>query len=466
MAIAQRISFSILLLFVGTLGLPSVADEVTSVDALLHAVNEGEPGADVVVGEGVFELTAPLRPQAGMTIRGAGPGKTVLRNAESWSVGREGLPDGEVVAGSVNHDAYLIDIVSDQHDVTIRGLTLTGPSLHGAVLAVGAHRLELSDLEIRDFLWSGVRTFFLQEGRIHDNTFIDAGGQAEGDRGITGGAMFLTYTQSTEIWNNRIIKTDDHPGNVFGIKGREIRGSRIHHNTIETNFAIEFPFENDHTTEIDHNVLLGVVSLPKHLGGSQPPEDGQTNFHLHHNYFRTSYAIEGTRNAMLIEYNLFDFDAEQDDGNLISCFGNVGAPGPVWFHNNYVSNPGRGIFWCDGPHGNISIANNHIIARTTATPRLDGLLGFHESTDAEAMATLVVRDNIITCIGQARPLLRNDESSVAAIENNRLANVSDAHRYANPETDATPGPIDAQPFAVGVDGELTVDGFEVSQTAE
>ena len=51
------------------------------------------------------------------------------------------------------------------------------------------------------------------------------------------------------------------------------------------------------------------------------------------------------RNGVEIDHNLFDFDATQDGSNLISSFGNVAATGPTSFHNNLVSNPGRGVIW-------------------------------------------------------------------------------------------------------------------------
>jgi hypothetical protein len=56
---------------------------------------------------------------------------------------------------------------------------------------------------------------------------------------------------------------------------------------------------------------------------------GGANIHIHHNYFTTSYAIEFPRNNVEIDHNLFDFDVQQDGGNLISGFGGVAGPGLV-----------------------------------------------------------------------------------------------------------------------------------------
>jgi nitrous oxidase accessory protein len=103
-------------------------------------------------------------------------------------------------------------------------------------------------------------------------------------------------------------------------------------------------------------------------------DEGKRSFHIHHNYFTTSYAIEFPRNNAEIDHNLFDFDVEKDGGNLISGFGGKAAPGPAWFHNNLVSNPGRGVIWNERAFTELVVRNNHIITRTTATPRKDGLL--------------------------------------------------------------------------------------------
>ena len=103
--------------------------------------------------------------------------------------------------------------------------------------------------------------------------------------------------------------------------------------------------------EIDHNILLSAVSIPKYAGGPVPAS-GRT-FHIHHNYFRDGYSIEFVRNGVEIDHNLFDFDAAKDGGNLISAFGNVPAKGPAKFHNNLVSNPGRGVIWMNEPYAQL-----------------------------------------------------------------------------------------------------------------
>jgi hypothetical protein len=117
--------------------------------------------------------------------------------------------------------------------------------------------------------------------------------------------------------------------------------------------------------------------------------------------------------------------------------------------------------WMNEPYAQLEVRNNHIIARTTKTPRTEGLFGFNEKS---GFATFRFAGNIIECIGTARPLFRNDISGTAIVENNHLTNVSDTTRYANKQTGAPAGLEQPLKFQCGVNGELTVDGWQTSRT--
>lgn len=442
---------------------PAFAEPITTTAELVAAVREGAEGDVIEIGPGAFALDAPLEPKTGMTIRGAGMEKTVLTHVPGWKPSTEKLPDSEVNMKRIDTYAYLIRLEDKAGDVTLSDLTIRAPQLHGAVFGARNENLHLHHLRIEDVRYCGVRTFFSRGAKIHDCEFIDAGGRWKRggipgkDGGISGGALFVTWMTDSEIFHNRITRTK--PGKEhghYGIKGRGGRRIHIHHNTIEVNFSIEFPFEGADEFEIDHNILEGVVSIPKYAGG-KVPESGRT-YHIHHNYFTTSYAIEFVRNGVEISHNLFDFDAERDGGNLISAFGKAPGAGPAVFHNNLVRNPGRGVIWINEPYNHLTVRNNHIVANTTATPRTGGLFGLNGRSD---FSTVSIVDNIIECRGQARPLLRSDASYGAEIRNNRLVNVSDADRYENPETDAEPGLEAPLRFRCGVHGAMIVDGWEV-----
>jgi len=438
---------------------PVDAAPVATTEALMAAAAEAAPGTVIELAPGTFRLAAPLALKTGTTLKGAGVGKTILSHTPEWEGNASTLPDPETNQQKFDRSGYLIHLADRAEGISISGMTLTGPLLHGAIFGSGNADIELHDLHLENFLYAGIRTYSLKRAKIHDCTFVDAGqrwqkGQPGLKGGITGGGIFAIWISDSEIWNNRFLRTKDAANeHYYGIKGRQGKRLHIHHNTIEVNFSIEFPFENDEDIEISHNVLHGTVSIPKH-GGGPVPASGRT-FRLHHNLFTSSYSIEFVRNGVEIDHNLFDFDVQQDGGNLISGFGKAPAPGPASFHHNLVSCPGRGVIWINEPFANLHIHHNHIVARTTATPRTEGLFGFHQACD---FTTFRFTDNIIECEGTPRPLFRNDASAVMPLENNRLTGVSDTSRYENPSSSQPgPGPLT---FRCGVNGERLVEDWQ------
>jgi len=458
---------AVLFLFAPVMSTAFAGELIKTSTALVAAVRDGAEGGTIEIAPGTFELEAPLEPKTGMTLKGAGVDKTIITHVPAWKPSTKTLPDPEMTTKDMDTRAYLIRLKDKAANVTISDLTLRGPQLHGAIFGWENQNLHLHHLRIQDTLWTGIRTFSMKGAKIHDCEFIDAGGRWEKGEpglkgGITGGAIFPIWMADCEISHNRFTRTQMGKADEFyGIKGRQGKRSRIHHNTIEVNFSMEFPFENDEDMEIDHNVCHGTISIPKHAGGPVP-KSGRT-FHIHHNYFRDSYSIEFVRNGVEIDHNLFDFEVQKDGGNLISAFGNAAAQGPASFHNNLVSNPGRGVIWINEIFNNLEVRNNHIITRTTATPRKDGLFGLNPACDFK---TISIRDNIIECQGQARPLLRSKESHGAVIRNNALINVSETDRYDNAKTETRAGLEAPLKFECGVQGEFIVDGWKSGPAAK
>jgi len=442
------------------------AEMVDSTAALVAAVRNGAEGATIEIAPGTYELDAPLEPKTGMTLKGAGIEKTILTHAAGWKPSTKTLPDPEMKTKGMDTYAYLIRLKDKAAGITISDMTLRGPQLHGAIYGWENKDAHLHHLRIQDTLWTGIRTFSMKGAKIHDCEFIDAGGRWERGEpglkgGITGGAIFVIWIADSEIYDNRFVRTQMGKADEFyGIKGRQGKRCRIHHNTIQVNFSIEFPFENDEDIEIDHNVCHGTISIPKHAGGPVPAS-GRT-FHIHHNWFLESYSIEFVRNGVEVSHNLFDFDTQKDGGNLISGFGKATANGPASFHNNLINNPGRGVIWINEIFNNLAIRNNHIVARTTATPRKEGLFGFNPGSDFK---TITIRDNRIECEGQPRPLLRAKESYASVIQNNELKNVSDTDRYENVKSERPVGLEQPLKFECGARGEFTVDGWKATPTA-
>jgi hypothetical protein len=457
-----------LAILLGLAAVPAAAAEpVRTSDALAAAVRDAAEGATIELAAGTFELDAPLELKARTTLKGAGMDRTTITHTPARRPPTTALPDPEMRLEGLDTDAYLIRIKRDTAGVTVSDLTLDGPNLHGAIFSWFHTGLHLHHLRIKRTLWCGVRTFGMSKAKIHDCEFVDAGGRWDKGKpgvkgGVTGGAVFACWTADSEIYDNRFVRTRPEPEREFyGVKVRQAQRCRVHHNTIEANFSMEFPFENDEDVEIDHNVCHGTISIPKYAGGPVP-RSGRT-FHVHHNWFKDTYSIEFVRNGVEIDHNLFDFDPKHDHGNLIAGFGRADAKGPATFHNNLVSNPGRGVIWVNEVFNHLEVRNNHIVCRTTATPRTDGLFGFNPKCD---FGTIVIRDNTIECEGTPRPLLRAAESYRARVENNALANVSDAGRLANPKADRPVGPEKPLGFACGVRGEFTVDGWAVRKTGK
>ncbi len=443
-----------------TASLPAATVNVSTVSQLMSAVNNGAAGDTINVAAGTYSMTASLTPKNSMIIQGAGP-TTILTPAGSWNPNNSSLPDGGVTVSTVQRDAYMFSFTDFSSGIVIKNMKLSGGNkLHGAVFGYDCANTEIASSQIDGFIWSSIRTF-IQTGSIHDNTFIDAGGSWSGGvsgSGIAGGAMYLTWGRSLQIYNNRISGSSWPRGTFFGIKCRELRNSRINNNTINVLFSGELPFENDYTVEIDHN-YTGTFSFPKDSGGSVPA--GTYSFLIHHNYFYDGYAFEFPRNYIDIHHNLFDFTTTNDGSNLISSWNNETAPGPCNFYENRIKNPGRGVFWKTGVFNNFNFYNNHVIANTTVTPRTEGLFDFNTLT---SFPTIKLTNNIIECNGTPRPLFRNTQSYAAVIQNNTLSNVSDSASYANPNTGATRGLTAPLSFTCGVIGEKTVSDWTISNT--
>ena len=422
-------------------------NQVNDVASLVAAVNNGNSGDTVFVGAGTFTLQQPLVLKPGMSLIGAGEQETIITAAPTWKPSVEKLPKIE------DPTAYLFR-VERVADVVISGMTLTGANLHGAIYANKVDGLELHHIHFEDFLWSSVRTFRVNNFMVHDNVFIDAGGKHR----WAGGALFMNWTKNSEFWNNRIYRSANSKRMFFGFKGRGGKNLRFHHNDVQVNFSLEFPFENDQEIEIDHNNFAGVISIPKHGGGS--PIRDKLAYHIHHNWLHKSYAFEWARNSVEINNNFFDFETADDEGNLISNFGNASAVGATIFHDNYIKNPGRGIFWTRGVYNQFYFYNNHVKANTLG--RTDGFFEFNPSSDFK---TIEIRDNIIENTAEnPRPLMRNEESYAATIENNTFENISDTSAYANSNTGNLRGPVKSLYFEVGAYGENTIDNWNVIKT--
>lgn len=417
--------------------------QIKDVPSLIAAVNNGTAGKLISLAPGNFELTEPLLPKPGMSIIGAGSDRTTITAVSSWQTNTDELPAVEAP------QAYLVNL-SDVNNVTISNIKLTAKNLHGAIYAKNADGLELDHLHLEDFLWSSVRTISTDKMKIHDNVFVDAG-----DRyGATaGGAIYMNWTKDSEFWNNKIFSLPNSTKQFFGFKGNKGTNLRFHHNDIRVDFSLEFPFASDRNIEIDHNIFQGAVSIPKQAGGSVV--EGELTYHIHHNWFKQSYALEWSRNNVEIDHNFFDFDLKDDAGNLIANFSKAASPGFTLFHDNLIRNPGRGIFWTQGIYNRFSFYNNHVQANNLT--RLDGFFGFHPLSD---FTTIEIKNNIIENTAKnPRPLMRNRESYSASIENNLFKNIEDTSFYKNNQTNSPKGLRQPLSMKLGINNSCKINNW-------
>lgn len=418
--------------------------QINDVASLVAAVNNGNNGDTVLVGPGTFKLKEPLMPKSGMSIIGAGENQTTITAASTWQPGVDDLPKKD------DPKAYLFRLEKTTN-VILGNMKLTAGNLHGAIYAKKADGVELHHLHIEDFLWSSIRTFGMNNFKVHDNVFVDAGGKYR----WVGGALYMNLTNNSEFWNNKMYRSARSGRNFYGFKGRGGNNLRFHHNDVQVNFSFEFPFENDQGIEIDHNNFTGVISIPKQKGGLVLKEG--LAYHIHHNWLHKSYSIEGPRNAVEIDHNFFDLKTEDDGGNLITNHGGKSAPGPTLFHDNLVRNPGRGLFWSKDVYNQFYFYNNHVKANTLT--RKGGFFRFNPSSDFN---TIEIKDNIIENVAEnPRPLMHDGESYAATIENNTFENISDTSAYTNPNTGAKRGLLNPLSFEVGPYGEYAVKNWDV-----
>ena len=111
---------------------PATAQRVNSVEALVTAVAEGKSGAIIELAEGTFRLAQPLDLKSGVTLKGAGIGKTIITNAETWTASPDTLPDPETNHQKFDRSGYLLRLADKAEGITVSHLTLTGPKMHGA----------------------------------------------------------------------------------------------------------------------------------------------------------------------------------------------------------------------------------------------------------------------------------------------------------------------------------------------
>ncbi|MEM7477646.1 MAG: glycosyl hydrolase family 28-related protein, partial [Planctomycetota bacterium] len=193
---------------------PAVAgdgqDDFAAVDAAIEWLSGQLASGDIESATlyfpaGQFEFSESIKIDSDIDIRGAGANQTTLTNLQDFAFSASDITDQEISVGSVNRAGYLLDFDTNADGASVRDIELLGQDLIGGIFAFRADDLEISHSRFDTFLWSGLRTFNLQDSVFHSNEFVDAGGRklkANGNFGATGGSIFSTFHGNSEVYNN------------------------------------------------------------------------------------------------------------------------------------------------------------------------------------------------------------------------------------------------------------------------
>jgi hypothetical protein len=289
--------------------------------SLAKAGRSTPAGKNVIhVSSGTFEETESCLLAPGVSLAGAGMGKTVFR----WSAVRS------LAENPMNFDfsGFLIQM-RNSADATISGLTIIGSlpddkRAHGGILAHEVRNVSIYDCEVRGLEFTGIWLSQAVNSSVHHCRFEDCAHPSK--QSCSGGLQLGDLTDCT-IHHNIIrekrgaygIKTWKtawtNPTDWGGLAKNKVKLTRvrIHDNDIKVrqqgawgngqpNMALELWNSDPVDCEIDRNRFNECVSLVE--GGRAPK-----TIRVHHNLFILepgySYAIEAGHHNLEIDHNVF-----------------------------------------------------------------------------------------------------------------------------------------------------------------
>ncbi|MGD1897660.1 MAG: right-handed parallel beta-helix repeat-containing protein [Phormidesmis sp.] len=377
----------------------------------LSFASEQVPAGNHVIqlGPGEFIATETARPQSGIQIVGSkGPAEeTSIIASDSWPLSSDPRDQNSVA------NEYLLDL-QDVQNISVQKLTLSSSQQHpitGAIRVAGSQNVQLHDLSVKHFRWSGLHLEHSEQLEIYNNHIENA--SLEKFR-FQNGLIRTQFIKHAQIHHNTIVSTEE---NGYGYIGGGHENVRIHHNTfsLAKGFAIESAHENEFGVEIDHNTANQTISIPKGRQGADPNRRGYDyTFWIHHNFLTDSYTVEGPRNHLRISHNYVRID--QPNGRVYTHHGGNNQ-GPVWMHHNVIENVDRAVIWMNrGLAENIYVFNNTIFLANS--PRAGAVLG---GSRPERINNWIVTNNIIVAPEtQPRKLFRDDSVGAKITANNNL----------------------------------------------
>jgi hypothetical protein len=275
----------------------------------------------IQVAAGVYEERQSLLLPPGVSLVGAGAGKTVLEWKATHSLEKDPM--------DYEFSAFLIQ-VKDSTDASISGFTINGDlgdgkRAHGGIVARDVARFSIHDCELRGLEFCGVWLFGASHSSVGNCRFNDC---AHPSKQSCSGALQVGQLTDCEIHHNVIrehrgaygIKTW-HPAyknhltdwHFLGQNKISLVRVKFHHNDIKVrqqggwgngqpNMALELWNSEPAYCEIHHNRINECVSL---VHGAEAPR----TIRVHHNLFLLepgySYAIEAGHHNLEIDHNVF-----------------------------------------------------------------------------------------------------------------------------------------------------------------
>jgi hypothetical protein len=368
-----------------------------------------DQGHVIQIGEGTFTEAGILTLKSGVSLIGAGSGKTTIRVNHFFSL-TDVVPNANP---HVNTFPEKFVIQMNGQNQTVKGLALDGQDkrCHGGILASLAHNVVFEDLNVTNFRYCGLwvleaRDTTLRFSRFKNNTYGNpkAAGQGGGDSGAVQyhrGVKLLIHDNHIEETGNvrpdiggYALKAQDR---AFSVSASNVLdGLRLYNNTliVPTNGA----WENGMAPAISAE-FLGMAmkdceihnnTINNHLSLAGTASLGR-GIRVHHNFFnlgwgRYAYGIEASMSDLEIDHNHFF-------GGIypIALWG--GHPKDHHIHHNIFEGAcaggfvNRELLQYMAPITNLRFTNNTIIDNGG----IGRIFALHESSSYEARNNLIFR---------------------------------------------------------------------------
>jgi hypothetical protein len=370
---------------------------------------EADQGHVIHIGEGTFTETEIIKLKSGVSLIGAGSGKTTILVTHHFSL-TDAVPNANPHVHTFP-EHFVIQLDGMNH--TVKGFALDGQDkrCHGGIFAPGTWMTTFEDLHVTHFRYCGLWVIeandtILRFSRFKNNTYGNP--KAAGEGGGDSGAVQYHRGRNLIIHDNHIEET----GNLrpdfggYALKGQDrkysvsesnvLDGLRIYNNTLivpasgawengkAPAISAEFLGMALKDCEIFNNTINNHISLAgtASLGGG---------IRIHHNFFnlgwgRYAYGVEAMMDDVEIHHNHF--------------FGGI-YPIAVWgkhpknhhIHHNIFEGACAGPFvnrellQYKAPVTNLRFINNTIIDNGG----IGRIFALHESSSYEARNNLFLR---------------------------------------------------------------------------